>query len=333
MQKMAKIQYREEKTNKLSDYNTAFEIQPLERGFGNTLGTALRRTLLSSVSSVAPFAVKISNIEHEFSSLPSVEEDIVTLLDNIKKIKFVYNKDVFLDNTPVRIGFKSTQVGEVSAKDIELPSNVSIINPDQHIATISSKDALNFEVYLISGRGFIDFENNKKRISELGPKLESKLDSGAFLAVDSDFSPIIKVEYKASELNSSAAVVQEKLDFHLQTDGTVEAKEAIAEAAKILMAHLGIIANVENLEINESDFFEEEKAREEQPKVNLADISTLELTIRSYNALKRAGYSKIADLQSLSYEELENIKNLGKKSVQEIVDKLEEHKIELNKGE
>lgn len=331
MQKMAKIQYREEKTNKLSDYHTSFEIQPLERGFANTLGTALRRTILSSISSVAPFAIKINNVEHEFETLENVKEDIVTILNNLKRIKFVYNEEVFLDGVPVKVSFESTTTGDITAQDINLPSGVSIINPDQYIASISEKNALNFEMYLISGRGFIDFESNKKRILEFGPKLESKLSSGSFLAVDSDFSPVINVNFTASELNSSASVIQEKLDFHIETNGTVEAKDAIAAGAKILMAHLGIIANVDNLDLNPSDYFEEEKVKEEQPKVNSADINTLDLTIRSLNALRRAGYTKVSDVQALTEDELENIKNLGKKSVQEIIEKIKNHT--TNKGE
>lgn len=331
MKKMAKITYKENKAKRNSDYSTTFEVQPLEKGFANTLGNALRRTLLSSVTSVAPFAVKINNVQHEFSTLPNVVEDVVTLLGNIKEVKYIYNEDVFKDGEILKCSFKSTEPGEIYSKDISCPAGVKIVNNDQKIATIQTKNALEFEIFLTSGRGYIDFDENKAFINEVLPKLESKIKSGFFLAVDSDFSPIKNINYSSSELNSSAAIVQEKLEFNITTDGTVEAASALAQAAKILMAHLGKIANVEALDENE--IFEQEKQREEIPKMFSADITTLDLSIRSLNALRRAKYKKISDLQLLTIEELENIKNLGKKSVEEIVNKLEEQGIKLNKGD
>ncbi|MGZ9413225.1 DNA-directed RNA polymerase subunit alpha [Mycoplasma sp. 480] len=335
MQKMAKVNYKEEKENKHSDYFTSFVLEPLERGFANTLGTALRRTILSSVSSVAPFAIRIEKVDHEFQAIDNVEEDVVTLLNNLKKVKFIYNKEVFIDKKPVRVSFNYDKFTEknIFAKDIQLPAGVTIVNPDQQIATLSKANALKFEMFLLSGRGFVSFEDNKKNILEYGSELESNLKSGTILAVDSDFSPVTNVQYKFSELNSASNIIQEKLEFNVKTDGTVEAKEVIAQAAKILIAHLKIVSNTENLEINEKDYFEEEKVKEETPKDKSIDINDLSLTVRSLNALRRAGFRTVADLEKIDEEELNNVKNLGKKSVQEIIEKLAERGISLKKGD
>ncbi|UWD34315.1 DNA-directed RNA polymerase subunit alpha [Mesomycoplasma molare] len=335
MQKIAKVNYKEEKENKHSDYFTSFVLEPLERGFANTLGTALRRTILSSVSSVAPFAVKIENVDHEFMALENVEEDVVIILNNLKKIKFIYNPEVFVDNEPIKVSFDSEKFEgtHITANDIKYPAGVVIVNPDQHIATISKKNALKFEMFLTSGRGFVSFEDNKKIIAEKGTELESSLKSGIILAVDSDFSPVLNVNFKVDELNSASNIIQERLEFNVKTDGTVEAKDAIAEAAKILIAHLKIVSNTENLEINEKDYFEEEKIKEETPKDKSIDINDLNLTVRSLNALRRAGFKTVSDLEKIDEEELSNVKNLGKKSVQEIIQKLQERGISLKKGE
>ncbi|WGI36562.1 DNA-directed RNA polymerase subunit alpha [Mesomycoplasma lagogenitalium] len=333
MQKFAKIHYKEEKENKQSDYKTSFVLEPLERGFARTLGNALRRTILSSVSSVAPFAVKIEGVEHEFGAIENVTEDVVTILNNLKKIKFVYNKDVFKDNVPVKVSFNSENFegDQVCAKDILVSPEIKIVNLDQPITKISKKGAFNFEMYLLSGRGFVSFEDNKKIVSEFGSSLESKLKSGKFLAVDSDFSPVLNVNYTVDELNSASTIVEEKLELTVETDGTIEAKEAISEAAKILMIHLGIVSNVDNLDLNEKDFFEEEKVKEEVPKDKSIDINELSLTVRSLNALRRAGFKTVSDLEKIDEEELQNVKNLGKKSVQEIIEKLKERGIVLKK--
>lgn len=334
MKKMQPIKYTETKTKKNSDFDTTFELQPLERGFANTLGNALRRTLLSSISSVAPFAVKISGIEHEFSHLSDVVQDVVMILGNIKDIKYVYNKEVFLDNAILKCSFKSTQKGDIFAKELKCDPGVEIVNPEQFIATIQSDKALEFEVFITSGRGYVDFDDNRKFI-EKDAKLKllelSKIKHGQFLHVDSDFSPIKNVQYKSSELNSSASIVQEKLEIEITTDKTITSADALAQAAVILMSQLAKIANVENL--NEEEIFEQTKVEKETPKIYLEDVSILNLSVRSLNALRRASYRKIADLKSLTIEDLESIKNLGKKSVEEIVKVLKENNIDLRKGE
>ncbi|WP_033160822.1 DNA-directed RNA polymerase subunit alpha [[Mycoplasma] collis] len=331
MQKLTKIFYKENLDKKISDHQSTFVLEPLDRGFANTIGIALRRTLLSSVSSVAPFAVRIEDVNHEFSAIDYVEEDVVRILNNIKKIKFIFNPEIFIEKEPVKVSLDKDLDGEITANDLTLPPGVKIINGDQVIAKVKKVGVLKLEIFLLMGRGFVSFEENKKTILELSPKFESKLKSGKYIAIDSDFSPVININFDVAELNSASNIIQEKLEFHIQTDGTVSAKEAINEAAKILMVHLKIISQSEHLEFDEQEFFEKEKVKEEIPKAKLIEITELNLTVRSLNALKRTGFKTLLDLEKIDEEELHNIKNLGKKSIQEIIDKLKEHGIVLKK--
>lgn len=333
MKKSAKVYYIENKAEHLSDFETTFELQPLERGFANTLGNSLRRTILSSVPSVAVFGVKIEGVEHEFSVIDKVREDVVTILNNLKKLRFSFKKEVFLQNEIQVASFDGRKVGKITGADILVNSALEIVNKDQVVANTSEVGALKFEMFLTYGRGFVDFETNKRKIQELGPALESKLGYGQIIAVDSDFSAVENVKFSSTELNSSNPIVEEKLTFSVKTDGTILAKDALAEAAKILIAHLKLVSDTANLDAEVDSFFEEVKQKEEAPKKNSADLTTLDLTVRSLNALRRAQHYKISDLLELTLEELENIKNLGKKSVEEIVEKLKEHNLELKKGE
>ncbi|CAT04845.1 DNA-directed RNA polymerase subunit alpha [Mesomycoplasma conjunctivae] len=332
MKKYAKVYYNENSIQQVSDFETTFELKPLERGLGNTIGNALRRTILSSVSSASVFAIKIANIDHEFSVLDNVVEDVVSILNNLKKIRFRYHEELFDNDQIQKVSFSGDKAGNIYAKDIDNTGGLEIVNQDQYIASVGKVGALKFEMFIIGGKGFTDFETNKKRVSDLAGKLQSDL-LGTIIAVDSDFSPVVKVHYEANELNSSNPIVEERLVLNLKTDGTIFAKDALAEAAKILIAHLQLVSNTENLDQIADNFFEESRYHEEQPKKNLIDLSALDLSVRSLNALRRAQYYKVSDIQDLTQEELENIKNLGKKSVQEILDKLKEQGIELKSGD
>ncbi|WP_261368968.1 DNA-directed RNA polymerase subunit alpha [Mycoplasma struthionis] len=297
-------------------------MEPLLRGYGNTLGTVIRRTLLSSVTSVAPFAIKINNVEHEFQTISGIKEDAITLIANIRKIRFTYDPDMFIFDDIIKVSFRSTHDGEVLASEIECVPGMEIVNKDQYIATLAKDGALEFDLFLRSGRGFVDFEENKNLISELGPELESKIKRGQFIAMDSDFSPIKKVGFSYEDLNSSSKTIEERLKIQIETDGTLEAKDAMEQVARIIVAHFQIIGNVNLLEATE--LFEEIKDKSNKiPKASIA-IEKLNLTIRSLNALKRAGYHTVEEIVKLTDEELSNIKNLGKKSVQDIIDRRNE---------
>lgn len=330
MIKFAKLNYSELETKKINDFETSFEIKPLERGFGNTLGNAIRRTLLSSISGVAPFAVKIAEVEHEFQTISGVSEDVVQLVLNLKNIRFVYNREIFIDGEVIRVHLKAKK-GVVTASDFALPAGVEVVNPDEYVATTSKADALELEMFLISGRGFVSFEENRMVLEELMPKIESKLKSGQLITIDSDFSPVVKVSYESVELNSSAVIIEEKLTINVKTDGSVEAKDAIAQAAQILLEHIKVFADVSNI-TKEAIFEESAKVESKQTSKSIL-ISMLDLSVRSYNCLKRAGFESLDDLSRLTLKELAAIKNLGKKSVDEIIEKLEEHGITLEEGE
>ena len=329
MQKFTKINYKEVKTKKISENETAFEVFPLERGFANTYGNAIRRILLSSITSVAPFAVKINGASHEFQTLPGVTEDVVNIILNLKQVSFIYNPEVFEDNEIIKISLKSPK-GKVTAADFTLPSGVQIANPEQEIATATKSGDLELELYLTSGRGFISFEENKTVIKKNLSKLETSITKGQFIAMDSDFSPVVNVSYESLEMNSASAVIEEKLILNVKTNGTVEAKDAVAQAAHILIAHLEILADVSNLDREE--IFAETAEASDDAAIAQLKIDSLELSVRSYNCLKRAGFETLEDLSKLSYRELTQIKNLGKKSVEEIIEKLSEHDIHLEAG-
>ncbi|TPE57994.1 DNA-directed RNA polymerase subunit alpha [[Mycoplasma] falconis] len=322
MEKIQKITYKELVAEKVNDFETTFVIEPLMRGYGNTMGTVLRRTLLSSITSVAPFAIKINNVEHEFQTIEGITEDAITLVANIRKIRFTYVPEAFGKDNIVKISFKSSQAGEITASNIEVSNGLEIVNKDQHIATISDGGSLQFDLFLRTGRGFIDFEENKQIIEEYGPKLESTIEKGRFLAMDSDFSPVTKCGYHVEDLNSSSKTIEESLKIKVTTDGTIEAKDAMDQAAQIIVAHFQIIGNIDALET--INLFEENEAKKEKTPKATVTIDRLGLTIRSLNALRRAGYATIDEVMKLSDEELSNIKNLGKKSVQDIIDRRDE---------
>lgn len=330
MEKFSKLSYKEVETKKVNAHETSFVLKPLERGFANTLGNAVRRTLLSSISGVAPFAVKISGAEHEFQTLPGVSEDVVQLILNLKTLKFEYNKEIFKDEEVIKVSLKAGE-GEIAAKDLTLPPGVNVVNPDHYIATTAKAKALELESFLIAGRGFISYEENKTTIEKRANQIESSLKSGKLIAIDSDFSPVERVSYDAVELNSSSAIIQEKLTINVKTDGSVTAEDAVAQAAQILSAHLAILADVSNLE--PETVFQDISEEDKKPASKPVSITSLDLSVRSYNCLKRAQIETLDDLAKLSKRELGNIKNLGARSIDEIIEKLSENGITLEEGE
>ncbi|AWX69257.1 DNA-directed RNA polymerase subunit alpha [[Mycoplasma] anseris] len=324
MEKIQQISYKELVAEKVNDFETTFVIEPLMRGYANTMGTVIRRTLLSSITSTAPFAIKINNVDHEFETLEGIKEDVITLIANIRKIRFTYEPEIFEKDNLVRVSFKTNKEGEIIANELEAPAGLEIVNKDQYICTISKGGSLEFDLFLRTGRGYIDFEENKNIIDENISKLESKIKNGHFLAIDSDFSPVKKCGIFCEELNTSSKTIEERLKIKVQTDGTLLAKDAMEQAAKIIVAHFQIIGNIDQLKTIEL-FDDSKDKKKEAIKISLP-IEKLNLTIRSLNALRRANYNSIDELLKLNEEELSNIKNLGKKSVQDIIDKLAEWK-------
>ncbi len=329
MEKFIKLSYSEVKSKVVSENQTTFSVQPLERGFANTLGNAMRRVILSSTTGLAAFGVKVSGVSHEFQTIKDIQEDAVQLILNLKDIKFIYDSSQIQDDDLLTISLKSGK-GEVTAGDLVLPLGIEVVDKTQHIATASKAGALELELFVRPGRGFISFNQNKDFVKSAQTQLQSKL-TGSIIAIDSDFSPVSKVSYETKELNSSSPTIQEELLLSVETNGSVEPKDIVSQAANILMSHFAIMKDVSNLE--DEEVFEEAKKVEESSKSLSLTISSLDLSVRSYNSLKRSGYNKVADLSNLTLSELENIKNLGKKSVTEIIEKLEAHGITFAEGD
>ncbi|QGZ97463.1 DNA-directed RNA polymerase subunit alpha [Mycoplasma sp. NEAQ87857] len=333
MEKMKKLVYLEKpQIRQVGDFETTFVLQGLERGFGNTLGVALRRVLLSSITSLAPFCIRIEGVEHEFQTIKDVVEDVPTLIMNLRKVRFSYNPETILDTDIIKVTLFAEEKGPINSHYLEVRNNlgIEVIDRNLHIADVMSDNALKLEIFLRPGRGFMSFEENKAFLAKKEAELDSDIKKGKFIAVDSNFSPIEKVNYNVVELNSSSNRIEEELEFNIKTDGTVKAKDALRTASEILIGHLQIIGDVENMEIN---LFEEEVKQEETKEEDDIDINQLNLSVRSLNALKRIKKTKLSQIASMKLEELENTKNLGKKSIQEIIEKLREHGYELKEGD
>ncbi|MGZ9756275.1 DNA-directed RNA polymerase subunit alpha [Mycoplasma sp. 394] len=334
MEKMKQLSYRKKPVFRETDDNeTTFTLQGLERGYANTLGVALRRVLLSSTTSLAPFCVRIEGVEHEFSTIKEVVEDVPSLIMNLRKVKFTYDPNIVSDNEIVKVKLVADESGVLTAGKMQISNpGVRVIDPSVHIAEVVNPNALKLEMFLRAGRGFVSFEENKVLL--LNPQIKVSLDTdikkAEYIAVDSDFSPIEKVWYTQRELNSSSPKIEEELELNIKTNGTVSAKQAIKSASEILIGLFAVIGNVDSME--DVKIFEEPKQVEEEKPDDDIDISQLGLSVRSYNALKKANKRKLSEFAAMKLEDLENIKNLGKKSIEEIVKKLAEQGIILKEG-
>ncbi len=333
MAKFAKLKYNEIKYKKIDEFNNSFMIYPLERGMANTLGNSLRRVLLSSIYGVAPFAIKIADVTHQYTSIVNADIDVLTLISRLSKIPFKYNENVFEENAILKVSFKSTKEGVVTYKDLELPLGVEIIGDlNTPIATLSSKNALEFDLFIRADYGYSDEEKNKLFINDNKANVESKI-KGKLLACDSNFSPIRRVAYHVEELNSSSYHIQEKLEIEIETNGTVEAKDILAQAAKVLTAHLNIIGNIDLSQEEIDSMFFSDSIRKTEDKFASMTIDDLDLTVRSTNGLKRANITKVSELKELNYSDLKNINSIGEKSINEIIEALKSIGIEIEKGE
>ncbi|UUM19092.1 DNA-directed RNA polymerase subunit alpha [Mycoplasma sp. 1018B] len=332
MVKMPKLIYQKLQNLSENINETVFSLKPLERGFANTLGVALRRTLLSSITALALVAVKIDGVEHEFQTIPGVEEDVVSLIMNLRKVKFQYNPELVSDNDIIKVSLKTDKLGIITSKELVINnSNIEILNKNQYIATLN-KGNLHLELYLKSGRGFISNEENKKIVNSATflTNIDSKIKKGILIATDSDFSPVEKVNYVVNELNSSSSKLEEELIFTVVTNGTIDPKYAIQQACEILVASFKLIGNVDEMQL---EVFAEEKEVEIEEKDNDIDISQLQLSVRSFNALRRIGKTKLSQICEMTLEEIEGTKNLGRKSIEEIINVLKDYGRELKKGE
>lgn len=283
-----------------------FVIGPLESGYGITLGNSLRRVLLSSLSGAAVTSVRLGGIHHEFSPIPHVREDTTQLILNIKQIRLQCESD-----EPVRIHVEVTNEGPITAGDLVCPPEVQIVNPDLYLLTADSNEVdLDIEMVVESGRGYSPAEERVKL--PLGE-----------IPVDAIFSPIKKSAYRVERTRIGQQTDYDKLNMEVWTDGTVSPEDAIRQAANILVQYLSLLAGAETTEVEQP----EEQEEGIPGRVYDAPIEELELTVRAYNCLKRAGITKVGEIlkrMEKGEEEMLAIRNFGKKSLDELVEKLQE---------
>jgi len=276
-----------------------FIAEPLSKGFGTTLGNSLRRILLSSLKGAAATAVKIDGVLHEFSTLPGVKEDITDIVLNLKQVRFK-----LFDDGPVTLYISAKGVGEITAADIQPNSRIEVMNPDQHIATLDKNGELNMELYVDSGRGYIPAEGNRDDEPALG-----------VIPIDSIFSPVRKVSFKVEDTRQDVTDY-DRLLFEVWTDGSVTAKDAISQAAKILTEHLRIFIDFDETYVDEEEEIDEEL--EKRKAYLMKPVAELELSVRSANCLEAAEIITIKDLVTKSEPEMLKYRNFGRKSLNEI---------------
>ena len=287
-----------------------FVCEPLERGYGVTIGNSLRRILLSSLTGCAITSVKIEGVLHEFSSIPNVVEDVPEIIVNLKnvRLKFAENEEKVM-----RINFKGE--GEVTAADIVTDGTVEILNPDLHIATVSEGGQLIMELTADMGRGYSPSEKNKKPNQDI-----------SVLPIDSIYTPVKKVNYQVKNTRVGQMVDYDKLIIEVWTDGSLKAHEALSLAAKVMTGHLELFIDLSEATRNTQVMIEKEESKKE--KVLETSIEGLELSVRSFNCLKRAGIATVEDLTNRSESDMMKVRNLGKKSLDEVIAKL--HSLGLN---
>ncbi len=291
-----------------------FEVQPLERGYGTTLGNALRRVLLSSLPGAAPTSVKIDGVLHEFSTIPGVKEDVTEIILNVKRII----AKVYADG-PKTVYIEANGAGEVFAKDIVTDHEIDIINGDLHIATLSDKAKLYMEIVFENGRGYVTSEKNKEKIQNVI----------GVIPVDSVYSPVDKVNYTVTNCRVGQITDYDKLTIEIFTDGTIAPEDALSLSSKIVTEHMNLFTDL-SADIANTDIMVD-TVEEKQDKVLETTIEELDLSVRSFNCLKRAGINTVADLVSKSEAEMMRVRNLGRKSLEEVVSKITSLGLEFSK--
>ncbi len=281
-----------------------YVIEPLERGYGTTLGNSLRRVLLSSLSGTAPTSIKIAGVQHEFSTIPGVKEDVTEIVLNVKGILARLHsqgaKTVYIE---------ASGECEVTAGDIKTDAEVEIINKDHHIATLGADGALNMEIVLDHGRGYVTAEKNKNPHLPLGT-----------IPVDSIYTPVLKVNYFVENTRVGNQTDFDKLTIEVWTDNTISAREAISIGAKILCDHFTLFTDLSEVASTGSTVVE--KVEKEPDTVLKMTIEELDLSVRSFNCLKRANINTVEDLVNKTQDEMIKVRNLGRKSLEEVEHKL-----------
>ena len=279
-------------------------VEPLERGYGTTLGNSLRRILLSSLPGTAATSIKIAGVQHEFSTIPGVKEDVTEIVLNVKKIIAKLHcqgtKTVYID---------AAGECEVTAGDIKADGEVEILNPEQHICSLGPDASFNMEITLSHGRGYVPSDKNKTPNMPIGT-----------IAVDSIYTPVYKVNYTVENTRVGNMTDYDKLTLEVWTDSTISARDAVSLGAKILSDHLSLFTNLSETVASKPTMAE--KAETHRDKVLEMTIEELDLSVRSFNCLKRANINNVEDLISRTGEDMMKVRNMGRKSLEEVQNKL-----------
>lgn len=283
-----------------------FVVEPLERGFGNTLGNSLRRVLLSSLEGCAVTSIKIDGVLHEFSTIPGVKEDVTEIVLNMKSVVAK-----LYETSPKVVEISAQGPCVVTAGDIKCDSEVEILNPEQHIATLGEDAKLNMEITIDKGRGYIPAERNK---------LISGNNVIGVLPIDSIYTPVLKVNYTVDNTRVGQITDYDKLTLDVWTNGVINAQEAVSLAAKVLTEHLNLFVNLSDKASSAEVMVEKDDKGKE--KILEMTIEDLDLSVRAFNCLKRAGINTVEDLINKSEEDMMKVRNLGRKSLEEVIQKL-----------
>jgi len=293
-----------------------FEVAPLERGYGITLGNALRRILLSSLPGAAITSVKIEGVRHEFSTVTGVVEDVTEIILNLKGVVLKYTgEDV------EKITLSCEGEGTVTAGDFKTTGDIEFVNPDHHIATLENDGRLLLEATVERGRGYMTAEENQGHFDKVI----------GLIPIDSSFSPITRANFKVENTRVGQVTDYDRLILEVYTNGSISPEDAVSLSAKIMVEHLDLFINLTD-EVNDVEIMVE-KEEEEKDKVLDTTIEELELSVRSSNCLKRAGINTVGELNSKTEEDLMKVRNLGKKSLQEIIEKLDDLELDLKEPE
>jgi len=292
-----------------------FVVEPLERGYGITLGNGLRRVLLSSLPGYAVTSVKIAGIQHEFSTIPGVREDVTEIVLNLKGLTAKLHAD-----GPKTLYIDAEGPCEVTAGSIREDADVEILNPDMHIATLSEGARLSMEITMDKGRGYVPAEKNKQRISVIG-----------VIPIDSIYTPVLKVNYTVENTRVGNVTDFDKLTLDVWTNGTLSAREAVSKGASILTNQLKLFISLSEDEADKEVYVEKNDQGKE--KILEMVIEDLDLSVRSFNCLKRAGLNTVGDLINRTEEEMIKVRNLGRKSLEEVIAKLNSLGLSFRKEE
>jgi len=296
-----------------------FVVEPLERGYGTTLGNSLRRILLSSLPGAAVSSVKIDGVLHEFSTIPGVKEDVTELILNLKGLALRNESEA---NEPKKAYIEMTGAGIIKAGDIKVDDGIKVLNPDLHIAHLDGGDGCRLfaEITITKGRGYVGADKNKRDDQPIG-----------LIPIDSIYTPVSRVNFLVENTRVGQITDYDRLILEVWTNGTVAPEEAVSVGARILNEHLNLFVNLTDNARNTEIMIEKEDGKKE--KVLELSIEELDLSVRSYNCLKRAGINSVEDLANKTEEDMIKVRNLGRKSLEEVLNKMADLGLELKPGD